>query len=475
MVSHRKKINFILSASNCLLSFMIFSLYILFLLCPSRLDCYARDTLKHGEWITNDGGTLVSIGGTFELGFFNSIRSSSQSSRKRFVGIWYKQDQQTVVWVANRDNPLNGSIGTFGVAEDGNLKVWDTTGNVYWTTGVENHSSTNRTVKLMDSGNLVISDDNHQLATSLWESFHNLTDTFLPSMKMDESLRLTSWIGDGDPGRGQFTFKKYLQGEGYYVILKKQDDHWRSRISGNFLSSDDQIPFAIAYLLSNFSNTMKHNKYPQLLLDYNYTRLMMNYTDYNRTRLVMKYNGELQYLKWDVDKGIWYLIWKAPGDQCSIYNACGNFGSCNINNRVVCKCLPGFHPTNPENWDSGDFLGGCTRKSTSFDNSDMFLILKMMKVSNPNSNFIVKNETECRKECLNSSQCQAYSYEEPQNSNLRSDSTTTTETDICYIWIGDLSNLQEEYTNGGRNLSVRVAKSVIGTPFTHWNLLRLIL
>jgi hypothetical protein len=142
MVSHRKKINFILSASNCLLSFMIFSLYILFLLCPSRLDCYARDTLKHGEWITNDGGTLVSIGGTFELGFFNSIRSSSQSSRKRFVGIWYKQDQQTVVWVANRDNPLNGSIGTFGVAEDGNLKVWDTTGNVYWTTGVENHSST---------------------------------------------------------------------------------------------------------------------------------------------------------------------------------------------------------------------------------------------------------------------------------------------------------------------------------------------
>jgi hypothetical protein len=200
----------------------------------------------------------------------------------------------------------------------------------------------------------------------------------------------------------------------------------------------------------------------------------MNYTDYSHTRLVMKYNGELQYLKWDVDKGIWSLIWKGPGDQCSIYNACGNFGSCNINNRVVCKCLPGFRPTNPTNWDSGDFLGGCTRKSTSFDNSDMFLSLKMMKVSNPDSNFIAKNETECKKKCLNSSQCQAYSYEVPQNSNLRSDSTTTTETDICYIWIGDLCNLQEEYTNGGRNLSVRVAKSVIGTPFTHWNMLGLI-
>jgi hypothetical protein len=40
----------------------------------------------------------------------------------------------------------------------------------------------------------------------------------------------------------------------------------------------------------------------------------------------------------------------------------------------------------------------------------------------------------------------------------------------CRIWTSDLSNLQEEYT-GGLNLSVRVAKSVIGTPFTHWNIL----
>jgi hypothetical protein len=437
MVSHRRKINCILSAS-CLLS-SIFSLYIL-LLCFCRVDCYARDTLKQGDWITDNGTALVSSGGTFKLGFFTS-------NHKRFVGIWYKQDQQTVVWVSNRDSPVVNATGTFGIADDGNFKISDTTGKEYWST--DKSSSTNRTLKLMDSGNLVLSDDDDQLATSLWESFRRPTHTFLPGMKMDENLMLTSWIGDGDPGIGEFTFKQYEEEGGHYVISKQTGDYWRSWMSGKFSSTDELMPYAIAYLLSNFSKSLNQTKYPlppkssaQLLLDYNYTRLVMNY------------NGELQYLKWYADKGNWSMIWREPEDNCSIYNACGKFGSCNINNRLKCKCLPGFQPTNPANWDSGDFLGGCTRNSTSFDNSDMFLNLKMMKVNNPDSRiYDANNETECRMQCLNSSLCQAYSL-----------------TDICWIWTENLSNLQEEYTNGGRKLSVRVAKSVIGTPFTHWNI-----
>jgi hypothetical protein len=98
----------------------------------------------------------------------------------------------------------------------------------------------------------------------------------------------------------------------------------------------------------------------------------------------------------------------------------------------------------------------------------MFLSLKMMKVGKSDYNFKEKNETECREECLDNSQCQAYLYEVAQNSNLRSD--TTTGTDTCRIWTSNLINLQEEYTISGINLSVRVAKSVISTHFTHWNI-----
>jgi hypothetical protein len=99
----------------------------------------------------------------------------------------------------------------------------------------------------------------------------------------------------------------------------------------------------------------------------------------------------------------------------------------------------------------------------------MFLSLKMMKIGMPDSSFMVKNETECRNEyCLGNSECQAYSY------NSGFEPGTVYQTNICWIWTGDLTNLQEENTKHGRNLSVRVAKSVIGTPFIHWNMLGLI-
>jgi hypothetical protein len=79
---------------------------------------------------------------------------------------------------------------------------------IYWSNGYLDSSSTNRTVKLMDSGNLVVSDDDDQSATSLWESFKNPTDTVLPGMNISEFLSLTSWKLDGDPGQEQFTFSK---------------------------------------------------------------------------------------------------------------------------------------------------------------------------------------------------------------------------------------------------------------------------
>ena len=39
---------------------------------------------------------------------------SGSSGYKRYVGIWYKWDKRTVVWIANRDDPLVNPNGTFG-------------------------------------------------------------------------------------------------------------------------------------------------------------------------------------------------------------------------------------------------------------------------------------------------------------------------------------------------------------------------
>ena len=425
--------------------------------CFSGVYCSARDILKHGQWIIDNGSTLVSAGEKFELGFFTPSKGSSS---KRFIGIWYRNwgGQQAVVWVANRDSPiLNGSTGMFGIAEDGNVKVLDnsSSGKKYWSTDLNKASSTNRTVKLMDSGNLVLSDDD-QPAMSLWESFKNPTDTFLSGMKMDEKITLDSWKNSDDPGSGDFKFKQDELGEGSYVITNKAVTYWKSRIKGTFMSSD-KLPSRISNLLSNFSpnSTSYPKKEPK--------------PNDNYARLVIDFSGEFRYLVWDKNNQDWSMEWWEPEDQCSIYNACGKFGSCNINNRFTrCKCLPGSKPTDPEKWNNLIFSQGCTQTSTSCDKSKTFLPLKMMKVSNmPDTETEVENEEKCKKLCDEECQCQAYSYAVTENNTQRG--TTSTRANKCWIWNNDLSDLQEEYVHG-RNISVRVAKSDIGIyPFYKLN------
>ena len=160
------------------------------------------------------------------------------------------------------------------------------------------------------------------------------------------------------------------------------------------------------------------------------------------------------------------MIQAEPSNNCSLYNFCGNFGSCNPNNKLACKCLPGFMPNVPHKWHSGDFSDGCVRNSVFCGDNDTFLSLKMMVVGeNPNQKYDeVKTETDCRKMCLTNCDCKSYSYESYEQGK-------------CWIWKQDLVILQEEHPDGN-NLSVRVAISDIGTVLTvpfYFNLLEYLL
>ncbi|RHN60208.1 putative non-specific serine/threonine protein kinase [Medicago truncatula] len=147
--------------------FLFFNLYTSWLLIFSSMLCLVRDTLNTSQKIlSNEPLTnLISAGNIFELGFF---APSSTGGSQRCLGIWYHMQEgsqqpqkQTVVWVANRDSPVAvGSIGVFHIAEDGNLEVVDTSTKEYWSSSTKKHFLSlppkNRTVKLMDSGNLVL-------------------------------------------------------------------------------------------------------------------------------------------------------------------------------------------------------------------------------------------------------------------------------------------------------------------------------
>ena len=74
----------------------------------------------------------------------------------------------------------------------------------------------------------------------------------------------------------------------------------------------------------------------------------------------MNFTGKIEYWAQSTN-GTWYLSDAEPGNNCSVYNVRGNFGSCNLNNKLKCKCLPGFKPYVAQKWHFGDFSDGCTK------------------------------------------------------------------------------------------------------------------
>uniref|UniRef100_A0A2N9HCP4 non-specific serine/threonine protein kinase n=1 Tax=Fagus sylvatica TaxID=28930 RepID=A0A2N9HCP4_FAGSY len=84
---------------------------------------YATDSITQSQSLRDDM-TLVSKNGRFELGFFNP-----GSSKNRYLGIWFNNIPiQTVVWVANRLNPINDSSRHV----DGMKLGWDSRIGLEW-------------------------------------------------------------------------------------------------------------------------------------------------------------------------------------------------------------------------------------------------------------------------------------------------------------------------------------------------------
>nr|DAD46567.1 TPA_asm: hypothetical protein HUJ06_016504 [Nelumbo nucifera] len=139
-----------------------------------------RDTIiKEGEGV-QDWDHLKSASGIFRLGF-----SGPSASRNRYLGISYnKARDATVVWVANRNNPIADSSGLLTMDGDGKLKITHSGGSAIML--YSKQTAGNVTTTLLDSGNFVLRevDSNGTATRVLWQSFDYPTNTLLPGMKL---------------------------------------------------------------------------------------------------------------------------------------------------------------------------------------------------------------------------------------------------------------------------------------------------
>ncbi|ESW26203.1 hypothetical protein PHAVU_003G099300 [Phaseolus vulgaris] len=160
----------------------------------------------------NENVTLVSTNGTFEAGFF-----SLENSGSRYLGIWYKNiSPRTVVWVANKETPLQDHSGVLEVdGDEGFLSIKDGTGAKIWFSNASSHTPSKPVaVELLESGNMVVK-DGMKLGTNFKTGHHRA---------------LRSWKSFKDPTPGEFVFGVDTRGLPQLVITKEPSDYLRSRL-----------------------------------------------------------------------------------------------------------------------------------------------------------------------------------------------------------------------------------------------------
>ncbi|KAJ8628160.1 hypothetical protein MRB53_021467 [Persea americana] len=298
-----------------------------------------------------DGETIISAGGNFVQGFF-----SPGNSKNRYLGIWYnKISDKTVVWTANRENPIYNSSGILTI-KGGNLVLLDGGHNnniTLWSTNVssstmENYSS----ATLTDSGNLVLIDGHQRI---LWESFDHPTNTLLPGMKLGLNRRT---------------------GVPQFFLGRGSDPIWRSvpwngeRISGFQLMNHEPTPAIWSYVAND---------------DEIYSMCTTNSSIASIS--VLDHSGLLHWLAWNDKNRRWNVLWSATQDRCDGYANCGANGCCDSNR-------------------------GCVRRMPldCDGKGDGFVRLEYVKLPDTSRSRVEPGLSleSCKEECLKNCNCTAY-------------------------------------------------------------------
>lgn len=409
------------------------------ILCSSSFSA-GEDTLSTNGTLS-EGQTLVSQNQDFELGFF-----SPAPSKSRFLGIWYKKTPDVVVWVANRDNPIKDSLGVVLKVARNQASVISRDGSIVWYSNSSTVAS-NPVLKLLDTGNLVLTDTDREPYSYIWQSFDYLIDTRLPGMLMVHSpdpradKYLTSWKSLRNPARGDFNYEIENKGLAQMMITRKNVKIYRSGMwNGIYVN----VP--------TFYNTVYKG---HMVIRNNVTTFTDPYNSSILTRLVLGESGKLYRYTMNREKEKWNLVYTIPKDPCDDYLKCGPNGICRIERVPICGCLDGFTPKFQKNWDFQDWSDGCNRvKPLSCMNGDGFLEVKGVKYPDMVRFWLNKTMSisECRDEC--SRNCNCTSFAQPYINNGGRG---------CLIWFGDLIDTRVlPGADKNQNIYIRLAISELG-------------
>ncbi|KAH9289957.1 hypothetical protein KI387_034074, partial [Taxus chinensis] len=396
------------------------------------------DVLLLGVSLTGNQ-TIMSKNGTFELEFFNP-----NGTNNWYIGIWYAHVAEAIVWVANREAPLPNMPGMLTLGTDGYLTISDTNRHTIWSSKKTQKAKGSRAL-ILDSGNFLMVGAQNTSET-VWESFGDPTDTWLPGMEFWKGMKIKSWKSSVDPASGLFSLEiDPAPGKTQLMLLYNNSvPYWTT---GEWTGE-------------NFPNVPESTKKPRRHLGFKKispTRMYYTFTLTNKllARIVLTSNGFATGY-WLFDNTIWTPVNVVPSQACDTYGVCGPFGVCMSNVILSCSCVNGFKPADEHAWNVDKaWSSGCVRVSplqcsVTNGTTDGFLQLRDRTLPDDKAVKYIQEHTQerCKIACLSNCSCTAFAF---IDSNPR----------ICNLWFGDLLNMRP--STDGLPLFIRSAASELIT------------
>ncbi|CAN6486790.1 unnamed protein product [Victoria cruziana] len=288
---------------------------------------------------------LISEKGTFKAGFYKVGENAFS------FAIWYTETlhpQGTVVWMANRDWPVNSRASHLSFPKrSGDLALHDADGSIVWTTtantGSNDAGAAGAVFVLRETGNLVLLDEERRV---VWQSFDHPTDTLLPGQPLTRSIRLVSRAAEGNYSSG-------------YYVAHFNDDNVLSFIYDGPLTSSVYWPNPDNDVFNN--GRTKYNSSRHAILDdmgqfTSSDRLQFFALDFGsrvKRRLTMDFDGILRLYSLSPATKDWKITWMPKLVRCRVHGLCGENGICFYKPNPTCTCPPGFRMKDPADWTQG--------------------------------------------------------------------------------------------------------------------------
>ncbi|OWM80670.1 hypothetical protein CDL15_Pgr006700 [Punica granatum] len=396
---------------NTIFSFFSSSLFIPVLLFLAISFSLTSSSLVHRDGFLSRGSALSvddpddvlrSPNGVFFAGFHRVGRNAYS------FAVWFSNQScmhDCIVWMANRDEPVNGKHSKLILDKHGNLFLIDAGHKVVWSTDIASSSSATYVgLHLLDSGNLILrsSGPRPRDDTVMWQSFDHPTNTLLPEQKFTQFTELVSSRSGGNISSGHY--KLFFDYDNVLQLLYSGPE-----ISSLYWPRPDRLPWDAGRTTYNDSRVALLDSLGNFTSSDDWNFLASDCGEKNRRRLTLDFDGNVLLYSL-LKSGEWAVSWQAIDTPCQIHGICGPNAVCQYNARSgrSCSCAPGYERKNLSDWSQG-----CKPKFESF-----------CKLPDPETEFIrfphmdfygydeayYPNYTlnQCKKKCLELCNCKGF-------------------------------------------------------------------